>query len=117
MSKVNNPESALFLIDNLGQVVASDLGWGLILYGEEEEKVMAASSDPVISKIWKASQFFTGDYSSVILRGSNRMLLLRADVRLLDLFTINFPVQMKEEVELDDTYAVLKEHIFITKFT
>lgn len=30
------------------------------------------------------------------------------------LFTINFPVQMKEEVELDDTYAVLKEQIFIT---
>ena len=50
---------------------------------------MAASSDPVISKIWKVSQCFTADH-----------------------FTINFPVQMKEEVELDDTYAVLKEQIF-----
>ena len=45
-------------LDNLGEVVQSDLGWGLILYGEEEEKVMAASSDPVISKLWSVSQIF-----------------------------------------------------------
>ena len=51
--------------DNLGQVVTSDLGWGLILYGEEEEKVMAASSDPVISKIWKVSQCFTADHFTI----------------------------------------------------
>ena len=49
------PRFYSLLADNLGQVVTSDLGWGLILYGEEEEKVMAASSDPVISKIWKVS--------------------------------------------------------------
>ena len=63
--------SAILVTDNLGQVVTSDLSWGLILYGEEEEKVMAASTDPVISKIWK----------------------------------------LKEEVPLDDTYAVLKAHL------
>ena len=45
----------MLVTDNLGQVVSSDLGWGLILYGEEEEKVMAASTDPVISKIWRVS--------------------------------------------------------------
>ena len=50
---------------------------------------MAASTDPVISKIWRVSQCFTADH-----------------------FTINSPFQMKEEVELDDTYAVLKEQIF-----
>ena len=52
---------------------------------------MAASTDPVISKIWKVSH------------------------PSLFSFKIEFPVQMKEEVELDDTYAVLKERIFITK--
>ena len=41
--------------DTLDQVVESELGWGLILYGEEEEKVMEASTDPVISKIWSVS--------------------------------------------------------------
>jgi len=65
-------------LDNLGEVVKSGLGWGLILYGEEEEKVMAASSDPIISKLWN----------------------------------------MKEEVPLDETYAILKrvvagEFVFI----
>ena len=43
------------LSDNLGEVVQSGLGWGLILYGEEEEKVMEASTDPILSKIWEAS--------------------------------------------------------------
>ena len=42
-------------LDNLGEVVESGLGWGLILYGEEEEKVMAASTDPVMSKVWGVS--------------------------------------------------------------
>ena len=42
-------------LDTLGQVVQSELGWGLILYGEEEEMVMEASTDPVISKIWSVS--------------------------------------------------------------
>ena len=42
-------------LDTLDQVVESELGWGLILYGEEEEKVMEASTDPVISKIWSVS--------------------------------------------------------------
>ena len=52
-------------LDNLGEVVQSDLGWGLILYGEEEEKVMAASSDPVISKLWSVSQiFYQSNWSS-----------------------------------------------------
>ena len=80
-------------------MVSSDLGWGLILYGEEEEKVMAASTDPVISKIWKVSLSSTGDSRAVLV---SKVLC----------FIINFPVQMKEEVELDDTYAVLKERIF-----
>ena len=44
--------------DNLGEVAQSALGWGLILYGEEEEKVMEASTDPVISKIWSVSKKF-----------------------------------------------------------
>ena len=42
-------------LDTLDQVVESELGWGLILYGEEEEKVMAASNDPIISRIWSVS--------------------------------------------------------------
>ena len=66
------------LADNLNEVVNSGLGWGLILYGEEEEKVMEASTDPVISKLW----------------------------------------ENKEEVPLDETYAILKrvvagEFVFI----
>ena len=40
-------------LDNLREVVDSDLDWGLILYGEEEEKVMAASEDPIISNLWE----------------------------------------------------------------
>ena len=50
-----NQTHYLFIKDNLGEVSQSDLGWGLILYGEEEEKVMEASTDPVISKIWRVS--------------------------------------------------------------
>ena len=45
-------------LDNLRQVVDSDLGWGLILYGEEEEKVMATSQDPIISKLWEVCKIF-----------------------------------------------------------
>ena len=33
----------------------SGLPWGLILYGEEEEKFLEASTDPVLSAIWKVS--------------------------------------------------------------
>ena len=40
-------------LDNLGEVVQSGLSWGLITYGAEEEKVMEASTDPIISNIWK----------------------------------------------------------------
>ena len=39
-------------INTLTEVVESGLEWGMILYGEEEERQMAASTDPVISKIW-----------------------------------------------------------------
>ena len=63
-SPLGSKESKLFLriilnrlfSDNLGEVVQSGLDWGLILYGEEEEKVMAASTDPVISKLWSVSK-------------------------------------------------------------
>ena len=30
----------------------SGLVWGMVLYGEEEEEMMAASEDPVIKRIW-----------------------------------------------------------------
>ena len=53
---LNNYITLITITDNLGQVVTSDLNWGLILYGEEEEKVMAASTDPVISKIWEVRE-------------------------------------------------------------
>ena len=33
--------------------MTSGLPWGLILYGEEEEKFLEASTDPVLSAIWK----------------------------------------------------------------
>ena len=49
-------------LDSLGEVVESGLGWGLILYGEEEEKVMAASTDPVMSKVWGVSIFIQVKY-------------------------------------------------------
>ena len=40
-------------INYLSEVVESGLPWGLILYGEEEERIMAQSKDPVISTIWE----------------------------------------------------------------
>jgi hypothetical protein len=40
-------------LDNLREVVDSNLPWGLILYGEEEEKFLEASTDTVLSAIWK----------------------------------------------------------------
>ena len=58
------------------------------------------------------SQFSTRDHGSLTSLQS-----LGSHYQSLDLFTINFPVQMKEEVELDDTYAVLKEHLFITNLS
>ena len=39
-------------ISTLQQVVDSGLPWGMVLYGEEEEEMMAASEDPVIKRIW-----------------------------------------------------------------
>ena len=42
-----------YYLDNLREVVDSNLPWGLILYGEEEEKFLEASTDPVLSAIWK----------------------------------------------------------------
>ena len=46
-------------VDNLQEVVDSGLPWGLILYGEEEEKLLEASTDPVLSAIWKVNNFVT----------------------------------------------------------
>ena len=48
-------------LDNLREVVDSNLPWGLILYGEEEEKFLEASTDPVLSAIWKVGihEYFT----------------------------------------------------------
>ena len=40
-------------IDTLEQVIDSELPWEMVMYGEEEEEMMASSKDPVISKIWK----------------------------------------------------------------
>ena len=47
------------LLDKLYEVLDSGLPWGLILYGEEEEKLLEASTDPVLSAIWKVSTFLT----------------------------------------------------------
>ena len=43
--------------DNLREVLDSGLPWGLILYGEEEEKFLEASTDSVLSAIWKVYKF------------------------------------------------------------
>ena len=40
-------------IQTLKEVVESGLEWGMVMYGEEEERMMAQSTDPVISAIWK----------------------------------------------------------------
>ena len=40
-------------INTLKEVVESGLEWGMVMYGEEEERMMAQSKDPVISAIWK----------------------------------------------------------------
>ena len=34
------------------QVIESNLPWGMVLYGEEEEEMMANSQDPIIQTIW-----------------------------------------------------------------
>ena len=39
-------------ISTLQQVLDSGLPWGMVLYGEEEEEMMAKSKDPVIKRIW-----------------------------------------------------------------
>ena len=39
-------------INTLAEVIESGLPWGMVMYGEEEERLMAESTDPVISTIW-----------------------------------------------------------------
>jgi len=39
-------------INTLADVVKSGLPWGMVLYGEEEQEMMAESTDPIISTIW-----------------------------------------------------------------
>ena len=40
-------------INTLAEVLASGLPWGMVLYGEEEEEMMAQSEDPVVRRIWQ----------------------------------------------------------------
>ncbi|TRY80649.1 hypothetical protein TCAL_06502, partial [Tigriopus californicus] len=40
-------------ITDLQGVIDSQLPWAMVLYGEEEEKFMAVSKDPVIQRIWQ----------------------------------------------------------------
>ena len=40
-------------INSLKKVLESGLPWEMVLYGEEEEAMMARSTDPVIKKIWQ----------------------------------------------------------------
>ena len=47
----------MWFSDNLQEVLDSGLPWGLMLYGEEEEKFLEASTDPVLSLIWKVYIF------------------------------------------------------------
>ena len=51
-------------LDNLREVVDSNLPWGSILYGEEEEKFLEASTDPVLSAIWKVGYGYLGIFHS-----------------------------------------------------
>ena len=37
----------------LKDVVDSGLPWGMVLYGEDEERLMAQSQDPIIQTIWR----------------------------------------------------------------
>jgi len=53
--------------DTLGGVVASDLSWGLILYGEEEEDYLAASNDTVLSAIWRGKEVAPLDETYAVL--------------------------------------------------
>ena len=39
-------------IHSFMQVIESNLPWGMVLYGEEEEELMANSEDPIIQTIW-----------------------------------------------------------------
>ena len=40
-------------IETLVDILDSGLPWDMVLYGEEIERLMAESDDPVISKIWR----------------------------------------------------------------
>ena len=48
-------------IGTLKEVVESGLPWGMVLYGEEEEVMMAESEDPVIRTIWEKK--YIAEYS------------------------------------------------------
>lgn len=48
-------------INTLKEVVDSGLPWGMVLYGEEEEEMMARSTDPVIKTIWNDK--YVAEYS------------------------------------------------------
>ena len=39
-------------INSLKDVVESGLPWGMVLYGEDEERLMQQSQDPIIQTIW-----------------------------------------------------------------
>jgi len=54
-------------LDTLEGVLASELPWGMALYGEEEETVMAASQDPIIKALWEGKQVFELDENYAVL--------------------------------------------------
>ncbi len=43
-------------INTLAEVLKSGLPWQMVLYGEEEEEMMAQSQDSVIKAIWTGKQ-------------------------------------------------------------
>ena len=40
-------------MNSLKDVVESGLPWGMVLYGEDEERLMQQSQDPIIQTIWR----------------------------------------------------------------
>ena len=68
-------------------MLGSGLPWGLMLYGEEEEKFLEVSTDPILSAIWKVSI----SYGLPSLRKK-----------------IHLHFQGKEEVPLDENYEILE---------
>jgi hypothetical protein len=53
-----------FSKDTLEEVLGSGLPWGLILYGEEEETLLAKSKDPILAAIWQVSSlsYLAGEF-------------------------------------------------------